>query len=228
VNRFVGAGGRHIDTALTALVCDTVTGTISTGVRGLKSRVQQMRLRKSEAELQQMRRAAHVTCQAHVAAMKAAVADRTGKDGRPLTESIICATLEHAFAILGDGARPAYPCVVAGGHNANTLHYVSNSQVLNDGDLVLVDAGAEVGHYASDITRTWPVSGVFSAAQREIYDVVLDCEERLIDELAKDVTVVHGRGSVAGSTMSLASLHARSVEILAEGLSELGFTGPVK
>ena len=115
-----------------------------------------MRLFKSAAEIKLMRRAASISAGAHVRAMQ------TVKPG--MMEYQLEAEYIHEF--MRNGSRsPAYPSIVGGGANGCILHYIENSQKLKDGDLVLVDAGCELEHYASDITRTFPVNGTFSKPQ---------------------------------------------------------------
>jgi Xaa-Pro aminopeptidase len=127
----------------------------------------ELRLFKSRAELTQMRKAAKITVAAHKRAMRAV---HPG-----MMEYQLEAEYLHEFH--SHGARsPAYPSIVAGGNHATILHYIENNDVLNDGDLVLVDAGAELDHYASDVTRTYPVNGQFSSVQRELYDMVLEAQ----------------------------------------------------
>jgi len=127
----------------------------------------ELRLFKSPAELRAMRRAARISSQAHV---------RTMSFCRPgLKEYQLQAEFEHECS--GAGARhQAYPAIVGGGKNACVLHYIENSDELEDGDLVLIDAGCEYEHYASDITRTFPINGHFSDAQRQLYQIVLDAQ----------------------------------------------------
>lgn len=138
----------------------------------LKHVLHEQRLYKSAAELRVMREAARITCNAHRRAM---IQCRPG-----LTETQLEAELIHEFMV--NGARaPAYPCIVGGGANACTLHYVDNSAVLRKGDLVLVDAGCEYAHYAADVTRTFPVNGRFSRAQQALYEVVLEANRRAIE-----------------------------------------------
>jgi Xaa-Pro aminopeptidase len=124
----------------------------------------ELRLFKDPDELERMRKAAAITREAHVAAMRAA---RPG-----VNEREIDALLEHVFRSRG-GTGPAYVNIVAGGANACILHYVENAEPLRDGELVLVDAGCEYEWYASDVTRTFPVGGRFSPEQRAVYEVVL-------------------------------------------------------
>lgn len=137
----------------------------------LKHLLHEQRLLKSAAEIRVMREAARITCQAHGRAM---VHCRPG-----MTETQLEAELIHEFMI--NGARtPAYPSIVGGGANACVLHYIENKDVLRKGDLVLIDAGCEYEHYASDVTRTFPVAGKFSRNQRALYEVVLEANEQAI------------------------------------------------
>ena len=126
--------------------------------------IDDMRLLKSPAEQVLMRRSASIAAGAHQRAMQKV---RAGK-----MEYEIEAEFLHEFYRFGAQA-PAYTSIVAGGANACTLHYNANNAQLNDGDLLLIDAGCEVDGYASDITRTFPVNGKFSAAQKDVYELVL-------------------------------------------------------
>jgi len=133
-----------------------------------------LRLYKSAAELRLMRRAADITARAHRRAMQAC---RSG-----LYEYQLEAELQHEFTTWG--ARfPAYPSIVGSGKNACVMHYIENSEKMRDGDLVLIDAGCELEHYASDVTRTFPVNGRFSTAQRALYEVVLGAQLAAIAEV---------------------------------------------
>jgi Xaa-Pro aminopeptidase len=132
----------------------------------------EMRLVKDAHELDIMRRAAKISAAAHVRAMKAT------RPGR--REYEIEAELLHAFRAAGS-QFPAYGSIVAAGRNACVLHYVSNDAVMADGDMLLIDAGCELDGYASDITRTFPVSGRFSGPQRTLYDIVLASQHAAID-----------------------------------------------
>ncbi len=132
----------------------------------------EQRLYKSAAELNIMREAARITCSAHRRAMWAC--------GPGVSELDLEAELVHEF--LSNGARTAaYPCIVGGGSNACVLHYTRNNSRLRKGDLVLIDAGCEYQHYASDVTRTFPVSGEFSRSQRALYEVVLEANRVAIE-----------------------------------------------
>ncbi len=125
-----------------------------------------MRLFKSRDELRAMRRAAKISMTAHERALK------TCRPGLP--EYALEAEFWHEFR--RNGAEPAYGLIVGGGRNACVLHYVENADTLRDGDLVLIDAGCESDGYAADITRTFPVNGRFTDAQRAVYDIVLEAQ----------------------------------------------------
>ncbi|RQO71204.1 Xaa-Pro aminopeptidase [Aquitalea sp. FJL05] len=127
----------------------------------------EMRMVKDAGERAMLRRAGQVSAQGHLQAM------RTTRPG--MMEYQVEAEILHTF--IRHGARyPAYESIVAGGANACTLHYAANNARLNDGELLLIDAGCELNGYAGDITRTIPVNGKFSAAQRDVYEIVLAAE----------------------------------------------------
>lgn len=129
------------------------------------------RLRKDEDDISNLRKACEISAQAHVAAMKFT------KPG--VTERQIQGVLAYNFYMNG-AARVGYPYIIASGNNATTLHYNFNDQVCKKDDLLLIDAGAEYNYYTGDITRTYPVSGKFSVAQRKVYQGVLDIQKELI------------------------------------------------
>ena len=150
---------------------------VRTGVRApaqfaaLDHLVHEMRLFKSRAEIALMRKAAKISARAHCRAMRAC------KPG--LKEFQIEAELLHEF--MTNGCRSAaYPSIVGGGENGCILHYTENDATLRDGDLLLIDAGAEYQNYAADITRTFPVNGKFSPAQAQLYQLVLDAQRAAI------------------------------------------------
>lgn len=165
----------------------------------LKHMLHELRLVKSRKEIALMRRAAEITAAGHRRAML------TCQPG--MTEGQLEAELQYAF--MREGARcAAYPTIVGGGENACVLHYVDNRDELRGGDLVLIDAGCEYQHYAADITRTFPVNGTFSAAQRQVYDWVLKANLAAIDTCR------------AGQTFN--EPHDAALRVLVEGLIELG------
>ncbi len=157
-----------------------------------------MRLVKDSEELDRMRLAASVTAEAH--------RDLASMIRPGVGEWEIEAALDAGFRRRGAWG-PAYPTIVGSGPNACVLHYVSNDRRLAEGDLVLVDAGAEVDLYAADITRTVPTSGRFSAAQRSIYEVVLRANRRAIQSVFPGTTV--------------AQIHREARDELIDGLLEL-------
>lgn len=134
----------------------------------------ELRLFKSSQEIEVMRQAAVITGEAHARVMSVT---RPG-----MYEYQLEAELEYCFVRLG-ARTPAYPSIVGGGSNACVLHYIQNDDVLRKGDLVLVDAGGEYESYAADVTRTFPVSGKFSKAQAELYELVLEAQQAAIDQV---------------------------------------------
>lgn len=126
-----------------------------------------MRRKKDMSEIEQMYKAVEITVLAQGAAAQAI------SDG--ITEAEVQASLEYMFT--GSGARPSFPSIVATGKNATILHYTSNGDTLKNGQLVVVDIGAENNYYCADLTRTYPVSGAFTKRQRELYNLVLETQE---------------------------------------------------
>ena len=136
--------------------------------------VHEMRLFKTVDEIESMRKAGSITRLGHIAAMRAT---RPG-----ITEFELEAIIEYTYR--KNGAQDlAYPSIVAGGDNATILHYNTNREVVNDGDLVLVDSGCEYDMYASDVTRTWPANGKFSPEQAAIYAIVLAAQKAGIEQV---------------------------------------------
>ncbi len=167
-------------------------------------KLHEQRLFKSADELAIMRRASLISGEAHLAAMKAA---RPG-----LNECEIDALFRGIFRKHGC-ERPAYEPIVGSGVNATILHYRKNNRDMQDGELLLIDAGCELDYYASDVTRTFPVNGRFSPAQRRIYELVLEAQERAIER--------------AKSGATLDDVHVASAEVITRGLIELGLVeGP--
>jgi Xaa-Pro aminopeptidase len=162
----------------------------------------ELRLVKRKEEIQIMKRAARVSASAHCRAMRACRPDKN--------EFEIESELEYEFR-MGGAHAPAYPSIVAGGANACILHYTDNCDRLQDGELLLIDAGAEIDCYASDITRTFPINGRYSGEQRALYDVVLLAQEAAIDQI------------LPGATWN--QPHQVAVRVLTEGLVDLGLLG---
>lgn len=140
--------------------------------------VQRMRLVKSEEEIALIREGMKITAAAHHHAMQTCLPG--------MMEYALQAEYEYLFKKNG-AYSDAYTTIIAGGDNANTLHYIKNDMALNDGDLVLIDAGCEFRLYATDITRTFPVNGRFSDAQREVYEAVLEVEMAIIAQIGPGV-----------------------------------------
>lgn len=140
--------------------------------------IRTMRLIKSPEEIEKIRHAIALTSQAHHEAM------RLCRGG--MKEFEIGARMSYIFASNGVTSE-AYGAIVAGGNNANTLHYIDNGDVLRSGDLVLIDAACEWELYASDITRTFPVNGKFTDAQRSVYEKVLEVQLQVIDAMKPEV-----------------------------------------
>lgn len=136
--------------------------------------IDEMRLIKDRSELRLMKQSANIAAQAHIRAM---MSTEPG-----LYEYEVEAELLHEFRRHG-AQGPAYPSIVAGGANACVLHYIENNCLLEEDSLLLIDAGCELEGYASDITRTFPVSGTFSAAQRDCYEWVLSAQEAALKAL---------------------------------------------
>ena len=158
-----------------------------------------MRLVKSREEVRTMRRAVDISADAHRRAMAMC---RPGMYEYEVEAELL-------YEMMRQGSRSvAYPSIVAGGENACVLHYSRNREVLKDGDLLLIDAGAEYEYYAADITRTFPVNGRFSPAQRAIYELVLEAQEAAIDQVRP------------GNTFD--DPHRAAVEVIARGLIDLG------
>jgi len=145
------------------------------------SKIGNERLIKDEDEIEIMKKACQISAEAHVEAMKFV------KPG--MNEQELEAFYQYQFSKRG-GRFAAYTPIVAGGENACVLHYVENSKALKDGDLVLVDAGCEFELYASDITRTYPINGKFSAAQLAIYEVVLEAQQKSIEAVTVNNNVM--------------------------------------
>jgi Xaa-Pro aminopeptidase len=148
-------------------------GVVPTEVVSLEPLIHDMRLVKSREEISRMKESARISVEAHYKVMDEC------KDG--VYEYQIQASINHQFGQYG--AVPAYDSIVASGHNACTLHYIDNKDILKSGDLLLTDAGCEHQMYAADITRTVPVSGTFNEEQKAIYSIVLDTQKKAIESV---------------------------------------------
>lgn len=162
--------------------------------------VHEMRLFKSQEEIEIMRQSNVIAKEAHTVAMKMA------KEG--VYEYEVESVIENIFRKNGASA-PAYNSIVGTGINATILHYTENNTALKDGDLLLIDAGAEYQMYASDITRTFPVSGKFTKEQKEVYEIVLQANLEAIKE--------------AKPGNKFIDIHNKALRVLTEGMVKLGF-----
>lgn len=160
----------------------------------------EMRLIKKEEEISLLRQATDISCEGHIEAMKAA---RGG-----MYEYEIEALLEYTFRKRGS-PRNGYPSIVGSGPNTTILHYDTNNRQMQEGELLLIDAGAEYGYYTGDITRTFPVSRKFSPEQKQIYQIVLQAQLEAIDQVKPGASIM--------------DVHNRAVEVITEGLVALGF-----
>lgn len=172
---------------------------VPTALCDLDSLLHEQRLIKSSAEVALLRQAAQISVDGHLAAM------RHVKAG--MYEYQLQSELEHAFR-LGGSERVAFNSIVAGGANACILHYTENDCRLADGDLVLIDAGAESAHYAGDISSTFPVNGRFSPAQKALYDVVLAAQAAAMAQV------------YPGNRFD--AMHQAATRVITEGLCQLG------
>lgn len=195
------------DEELDALILKQVALRRQNAQRGLKEfgnlrdpgpLIDEMRLRKSENEISSLTQAAIVTGQGFERAM------RTTRPG--LHEYEVQAAMEAEFRRLGS-RRNGYPSIVASAHDSCILHYTTNRKELVDGDLLLIDAGAEWEYYTADVTRTWPVNGQFTPEQRAIYDIVLCAQRAGI--------------AAAQPNHRFDEIHEAAVRILVEGLVDL-------
>ncbi len=165
----------------------------------------EMRLYKSTAEMALMRKSAEVACQAHIRAMQVCQPE--------LNEAHLHAEILHTLT--QNLCETSYQPIVAAGDNACVLHYVANNQPIKDGDLVLIDAGAEFQGYASDITRTFPANGKFTAEQKALYDIVLEAQKAAIE------IAIPGKQHIDS--------HDEAVRVITEGLIDIGLLeGPVE
>jgi len=168
--------------------------------------VHELRAVKSTAELDLMRRAIAITAEAHLEAMARC---RPG-----MYEYEIEAVLRAVFRKHGS-ERPAYEPIVGSGPNATILHHRRNDRQMLDGELLLIDAGCEYGYYASDVTRTFPINGRFTPAQRRLYELVLEAHAASVSATRAGVT--------------LNEIHDAAVAVIAPGLCELGLIeGPAE
>jgi Xaa-Pro aminopeptidase len=176
-----------------------------TAMQAIEPLLHELRLIKDDAEIETMAKAASISAHAHMAAMKQVTPG--------MYEYQLEGTIRHYCA--DHGSRfDAYTSIVGAGENACILHYTHNDQQIKDGDLILIDAGCEVNHYASDITRTFPANGRFSPEQKALYQLVLDAQFAAIDAVKPGNHFNHP--------------HEATLQVLTQGLVGLGLlTGDV-
>lgn len=187
----------YADEAAYKLLKDSLK--LSNKAAALRDALDELRIRKTAAEIALMRRANEVSGRAHVEVMRRA---------RPGMREYEIQAIFEAECLQSGLRHLAYPSIVAGGKNGAVLHYHRNDAVVRDGELLLIDAGAEHGGYAADITRTFPINGRFTQRQRDIYEIVLETQKRVID--------------AARPGVNSAELHVLSMRAIAEGLKDLG------
>ena len=167
--------------------------------------IHEARLKKRPEEIDAMRRAVAISCEAHKDAMRRARG--------AMMEWEIEALVDYTFRSRG-AAGPSYPSIIASGPNAATLHYIHNDRQMRSGELLLIDAGCEVDFYASDVTRTFPIGTRFNAAQRALYAVVLEAQLRAIESVKPGVR--------------FDDVHEAALRVLVEGMIYLGLVkGPL-
>ena len=180
--------------------------TVPSSIVDPSTALHELRLIKSSEEIDALREACRISADGHREAIRFAAPGRS--------EHEVQSAMEYVFRASG-ATREGYPSIVASGDNACILHYVENDQPLRDGDLLLIDAAAEVGYLSSDITRTFPVNGRFSDAQRSVYDVVLAAQEAVIEACEPG--------------LPFTDMHEIAVRTLTEGMIALGLLpGPVE
>jgi Xaa-Pro aminopeptidase len=198
-------GNRRHDERVSGLVAkarshrDRYGGPVPSAVRDVSVLLAEMRLIKTDDEIEALRRVCDLSAKGHSEAMRFA--------SPGLYEYQVQAALEYYWRLAG-ARHNGYPSIVASGPNACILHYVENDRRVEDGDLILIDAAAELEGYSADITRTFPANGAFTAPQRAVYEVVLAATKKGLDM------------SAPGSTPR--AIHEAATRVLTEGLIELG------
>ena len=167
--------------------------------------INEMRLIKSKEEINLIQTAIDITEKGFLKAMQFTKHDKN--------EFEIQAVLEYEFRA-GGSKRNGYPSIVASGSNACTLHYIENNSILKNSELLLIDAGAEFNYYTADITRTWPIKGIFDKEQRAIYEIVLEAQKKSIEIIKPGVPI--------------AMIHQKALEIIVQGLIDLKILNDTK
>jgi len=170
-------------------------------IRDISGILDEMRVIKEAMEVERMQKACNITAKALTKVMKECSAG--------LYEFEMESVIEGTFLEYGS-AMPGFPSIVGSGPNSTVMHYEPNTRMMEDGDLLLMDIGAEYGYYTADITRTIPVNGKFSGEQKTIYQLVLDAQKAAIEQMVPDNGFLDG--------------HLAARELIAEGLYQLGLT----
>jgi len=191
--------GRLLDAVRKVQAMRPRSGRGPTAIRDPDELLHELRLRKEPVEIDRMRAAIAIACEAHREAA------RTTRPG--MSEYEVEALIDFTFRRRG-ASGPAYPSIVAGGANATVLHYTENDQPLRTDDLLLIDAGAERAGYCADVTRTWPIGPRFAPAQRDLYDAVLAAQLAAIAAVAPGTT--------------LEAVHAKALRVLVEAAIAVG------
>ena len=192
-----GSGGWK-DNSSTNIHNQRIHSLFESSLKPLNPCISEMRLIKDKEEVKNMQDAADLASEAHMSAMRVA--------SPGLYEHNVASVFDSQFT--NGNSEHSYPPIVASGENACILHYNENNQELQDGDLLLIDAGCEINGYASDITRTFPINGKFSEAQKEIYGIVLSAQKSAIDSIKPGV--------------SCNKPHETACQIITDGLIKLG------
>ena len=180
--------------------------TVPDTIHDVSALLGEMRLIKSDAEITALKEACRVSALGHAEAIRFAAPG--------LSEHDVQTAMEFTWRSLG-ATREGYPSIVASGDNACILHYTENDRVMEDGDLLLIDAAAEIDHLSSDITRTFPVNGTFTSTQRAVYELVLEAQDAVI--------------AACKPGLPFTEMHDLAVRVLTEGLVELGVVpGPLE
>ena len=188
----------YFDDSSTNIINKSIISSLNSSFEPLKPYLSEMRLLKDQDEINKMQLSAQYSAETHMMAMK------TVKPG--MYEYQVAAIFDSEFT--RRNSRHAYQPIVAGGNNACVLHYIENNKKLNDGDLLLVDAGCEISGYASDVTRTFPINGSFNDAQRNIYEIVLNAQKSAINCIKPGEKVNRP--------------HEIACDIISKGLTKLG------
>lgn len=175
------------------------TGEGPKGIESIGVFTHEMRLRKDAHEVEILRQANKISTEAHLKVMEAI---------RPGMYEYQLQGILEGYCIQQGATAMAYNSIVGAGDNATVLHYIHNRSQIQDGDLVLIDAACEYGYYASDITRVYPANGKFNPAQRAVYEVVLNCQNAIIEQCKPGATVQ--------------GLHQDAVKLLVAGMVEIG------